>query len=227
MITGAALAPSPPLLCAQLTGRKPVLPELRAACSEAVGRMLGEDPEVVIVVGPAVATGTWDPASRLNLSAFAPPLASTGTDSLPLALGLGAMLLDQQGYRGPRRLQAIGQDEPASACAKLGADLAGPSARTALLVMGDGSARRGLKAPGYLDPRAEGFDAEVERAVRAGDTGALLRLDEALARDLMAGGRPAWQVLAGALSAPAPVPEVLYCDDPFGVAYLVAYLRPR
>jgi len=86
--------------------------------------------------------------------------------------------------------------------------------------------------------------------------GALLDLDEALARDLMATGRPAWQVLAGAMPdgtgaddagaeggtegvgaegggiAAAGVDGalatgVLYCDDPFGVAYLVACLYPR
>jgi hypothetical protein len=28
------------------------------------------------------------------------------------------------------------------------------------------------------------------------------------------------------MPAPAPATEVLYCDDPFGVAYLVAYLGP-
>ena len=227
MITGAALCPSPPLLSPQVTGRRPVLPELRAACAQAVARLLADDPQVVVVVGPAGATRAWDAASRLNLAAFAPPRASPGAGSPPLALGLGAMLLDQAGYAGPRRLQAIGQDEPASACAKLGAELAGGSGRTALLVMGDGSARRSLKAPGYLDPRAAGFDAEVERAVRSGDLEALLRLDQALARDMMATGRPAWQVLAGAMPAPAPACEVLYRDDPFGVAYLVAYLRPR
>ena len=227
MITGAALCPSPPLLSAQVTGRRPVLPELRAACAEAVRRLLAEEPEVVVVVGPAATTGAWDPASRLDLSAFAPPNASPGAGSPPLALGLGAMLLDQAGYAGPRRLKAIGQDERPGACAKLGAEVADGSARAALLVMGDGSARRGLKAPGYLDPRAAGFDTEVERAVRAWDSDALLRLDQALARDLMATGRPAWQVLAGAMPAPAPASEVLYRDDPFGVAYLVAYVRPR
>ena len=226
MITGAALCPSPPLLCAELTGRLAVLPELRAACAAAVGRLLGEAPEVVVIVGPAPATGAWDPGSRLDLSAFAPPAGSAVAGSPPLALGLGAMLLDQAGYRGPRQPQAIGWDEPSGACAKLGADLAGSRGRMALLVMGDGSARRGPKAPGYLDLRAAGFDADVERAVRAGDTGTLLRLDEALARDLMAGGRAAWQVLAGAMPSPAPA-EVLYRDDPFGVAYLVACLRPR
>src|SRR5947209_5584348 len=75
--------------------------------------------------------------------------------ALPLSLGLGAMLLDQGGYRGPRRLFAVGPDAPAGACAALGAELATGSAPTALLVMGDGSARRTLKAPGHLDSRAE------------------------------------------------------------------------
>jgi hypothetical protein len=227
VIAAAALCPSPPLLCPQLTGRRPVLPELRAACAEVVGRLLGQDPDLVVVVGPGAATLDWDADSRLDLSVFAPAIAEGGGAGVPLALGLGAMLLDQAGYRGSRHLRAVGQDEPAGACAKLGADLADSGARMGLLVMGDGSARRSLKAPGYLDPRAAGFDAQVERAIRAGDLAALLDLDQALARDLMATGRPAWQVLAGAMPAPAPATEVLYCDDPFGVAYLVASLLPR
>ena len=112
-------------------------------------------------------------------------------------------------------------------CRKLGADLAGGSTRTALLAVGDGSARRGLRAPGHFDERAHAFDAEVERAMRAGDLTALLDLDPALARELMATGRPAWQVLAGALDGVASLtPEVQYAGDPFGVAYLVATLRP-
>jgi hypothetical protein len=283
MIVAAALCPSPPLLHPALTGREAVLPELRSACAEAVTRLLREGPEVIVVVGPAAATGEWDAAGRLDAAAFAPGAAvpdpgvsgsavagsvvagsgvagsadTGGAGALPLSLGLGAMLLDQGGYRGPRRLFAVGPDAPAGACAALGAELAAGTARTALLVMGDGSARRSLKAPGHLDPRAQPFDAEVEQAIRAGRLGALLELDEALAHDLMATGRPAWQVLAGAMpdgagpddtgadgagrdgtgadgAGPdgatvddAPMTEVLFCDDPFGVAYLVACLRPR
>ncbi len=278
MIVAAALCASPPLLHPALTGREAVLPELRSACAEAVARLLREGPEVIVVVGPAPATGEWDPAGQLDAAAFAPgsavpgsavpvppsrvlpsrgSAATAGAGALPLSLGLGAMLLDQGGYRGLRRLFAVGPDAPTGACAALGAELAAGAARTALLVMGDGSARRSLKAPGHLDPRAEPFDAQVEQAVRAGRLDALLELDEALARDLMATGRPAWQVLAGAMpdgggpdgrragrrradgpeadgAGPdgatvdgAPMTEVLYCDDPFGVAYLVACLRPR
>jgi hypothetical protein len=263
VIVAAALCASPPLLHPALTGRDVVLPELRAACAEAVTRLLGEDPETVVVVGPAVASGEWEPDGVLDLTAFAPGAASgaasggaasggaasggaasggaasggAGRGSLPLSLGLGVMLLDQAGYDGPRRLIAVSADEVASTCAALGAELAAGTARTALLVMGDGSACRSLKAPGHLDPRAEPFDAQVERAVRDGRLGVLLKLDEALARDLMVTGRPAWQVLAGAMADGAGwdraqldgalVTEVLYRDDPFGVAYLVACLHPR
>lgn len=224
MITGAALCPSPPLLCAPLTGRTAVVPELRAACAQMIGRLLRDDPEMVVIIGPADATRAWDAASRLNPALFAPALASTIAGSLPLSLGLGALLLDQAGYRGRRTLQAIGRDEPAGACAALGAELARIGDRVGLLVMGDGSARRTPKAPGYLDPRAEAFDAEVERAVRSGDLAALTRLDQALARDLMVTGRPAWQVLAGAIGPLAPAAEIAYTGHPYGVAYLVAYV---
>jgi hypothetical protein len=265
VIVAAALCASPPLLHPALTGRAVVLPELRAACAEAVARLLRGDPELIVVVGPAPATGELAPDGRLDLTAFAPgsdalgsgapgSVALDGAGALPLSLGLGAMLLDQGGYRGPRRMMAVGAGETAGACAALGAGLASGATRTALLVMGDGSARRNLKAPGHLDPRAEPFDAQVERAVRAGQFGALLELDETLARELMVTGRPAWQVLAGAMTngsgaggsgaggsgaggsgagdsgaggsgaGGASPAEVLYRDDPFGVAYLVACL---
>ena len=227
MITAAALCPSPPLLHPDLTGRDAVVPELRAACARAAGWLLRDAPGVIVVVGPAATTGEWDGAGRLDPAAFAPAVARTGPRSLPLSLGLGALLLDQGGYHGRRRLLAVGQDESASACAAIGAELAAADDQMALLVMGDGSARRSLKAPGYLDPRAAAFDAEVESAVRAGELDGLLRLDQALARDLMATGRPAWQVLAGAMRDLAPQTEVLYRGDPFGVAYLVACLAPR
>ena len=139
---------------------------------------------------------------------------------------MGAYLLDQAAYRGPRVIWTVSQDEPPAGCRKLGAELAAAGQRTALLVLGDGSARRGPKAPGAFDPRAAAFDAEVERAVRAADLDALLAVDPALARDLMATGRPAWQVLAGALAGTAPAAQVRYAGDPFGVLYLVASFWP-
>jgi hypothetical protein len=60
--------------------------------------------------------------------------------------------------------------------------------------------------------------------------GTLAALDPDLARDLLATGRAAWQVLAGAMSAPGtvgvPAGRVLYADAPLGVGYVVAVLDP-
>jgi hypothetical protein len=235
MITSAVLCPWPPLLVRELTGADPVLPELRAACAEAVAALLRDGPEVVAVVGPGTATASWPGDGRLNIAAFGPGAtapdhaAAAGTAErpvLPPAPGIGAYLLDQAGYHGERLIWSVSADETVTGCRKLGADLAGGDTRTALLAIGDGSARRGPRAPGHFDERAGAFDAEVERALRAGDFRALLDLDPALARGLMATGRPAWQVLAGALEGTAGLAaEVLYAGDPFGVAYLVATLR--
>jgi hypothetical protein len=238
VIIQAALCPGAPLLVRELTGADPVLPELRDACAGAVAALLRDRPEVVAVVGPATVTAPWPGDGRLNVAAFggpraaAPDPARTGAEVaarpvLPPGPGIGAYLLDQAGYDGPRLIWSVGADEPVAGCRKLGADLAGLDARTALLAIGDGTARRGPRAPGAFDERAPAFDAEVERAVRAGDTRALLDLDPGLARELMATGRPAWQVLAGALEGGTGLSvEVPYTGDPFGVAYLVATLQP-
>jgi hypothetical protein len=227
VLTAAALCPAPPLLARELTGADPVIPELREACRDAADALVQADPDVIVVVGAGEQTRAWDAArARLDLSRHAPGLGagSAAAEILPLPLGLGGRLLDEAGYHGRRELQEVGADEPASACAALGESLAQRARRAALLVMADGSARRSVKAPGYLDERSAAFDAEVGRAIRDSDLPALLTLDAALARELMATGRPAWQVLAGAANGGRPASVIRYDDDPFGVAYLVASL---
>jgi hypothetical protein len=245
MIVRAALCPSPPLLAPGVTGRADVLPELREACEAAVAWLLAAAPDAVTVIGPATATAAWPPDTVPDLSMHAPalnrlarlaapgprvdPLSSAPPIPLPLSLALGAQLLDRAGYDGPRVLQSIAESASPAACGDLGRDLAADAPLNALLVMGDGTARRSAAAPGYLDERAEPFDTVVEQAFRDGDVAALAALDPDLARDLLAAGRPAWQVLAGALAGPAavrPSTRILYSDAPFGVAYLVATLDP-
>ena len=248
MIVAAAVCPSPPLLIPELTGARQVATELRSACHASVAELTAAAPEVIALVGAAERTRTWNGAATFDLARYAPRLGSgaaprlgsgaaprlsagdgqapdPGPAGLPSALGVGNWLLDQAGCQIVRVLQSVAQDEAPARCADIGARLAASRGRVGLLVMADGSARRGLKAPGYLDGRSTGFDAEVERAVRTGRLEALLSADPALAHELMATGRPAWQVLAGALRGRKVSSEVRYRDDPFGVAYLVASLR--
>ncbi len=167
------------------------------------------------------------------------PAAPVAPADLPLSLTIGAWLLHRYGTGsgrsdGPAVFgQGVGVDEPAGDCAALGARLAG-TGQVGLLVLGDGSACRGEKAPGYLDPRAEPFDAAIAAALAEVDTGALLALDPVLAGELRAAGRAPWQVLAGAarrsagspaLAGPVLAGSVLYDAAPYGVQYTVAVWR--
>ena len=227
VISRAVVCPSPPFLAADLSGRRAAAPDLAAACADAVARLLADGPDEVAVVAGGPATAAWDPGARLDLAAYGPGLppgqsASPGEPraGLPLGLGIGAMLLDQAGYTGPRLPRAVAADAAPATCRDLGASLAAGPARTGLLVVGDGTARRTPKAPGNFDERAAGFDAAAERAFRDGDLAALAELDPDLAAELWATGRAAWQVLAGAL--PSARGEICYADAPFGVFYLVA-----
>jgi RimJ/RimL family protein N-acetyltransferase len=227
MLIAAALCPAAPLVARELTGADPVVPELRRACRDAVAGLVAAAPGLIAVVGVAAEGGRWTDG-RLDLGVFAPALRGAtegrppGHVALPPSLGLGGLLLDQAGYDGQRELYAVTLDETAADCAALGARLGALRDRVALLVMADGSACRTLKAPGYLDPRSEPFDAEVVRAIRERDAAALLALDADLAQQLLATGRPGWQVLAGAARESWSGTQVRYCDDPFGVLYMVA-----
>jgi hypothetical protein len=226
----AALCPGPPLLVAGMTGAETPVMEMRLAALAAVAELAAARPDVVAVVGAADVTRAWEPDSRLDFAVFAPAAGETGlpvggSTELPTALGVGAWLLAEVGYPGRRLLQSVAAAEPAPRCAEIGAALAASAPRVAILAMGEGSARRSLKAPGYLDERSAAFDAGVERAVRDGDLGGLLRTDAGLAADLMATGRPGWQVLAGAAGDAPAATEIRYAGDPFGVAYLVASVR--
>lgn len=182
-------------------------------------------------------------------AAGADAVGVTGADAvgdarLPLSLTLGAWLLGRSGTALPRSAVAVAADEPADRCAALGAGLlgaspptvgrpgaglsGGASGRVALLVLGDGSACRGERSPGYDDPRAEPYDQAVARALAGADTGGLLGLDAELSAGLKAAGRGPWQVLAGAvLAAGGPWHgELAYAGAPFGVTYLVAAWTP-
>jgi hypothetical protein len=235
MIIAAALCPAAPLLVRELTGTDPVVPDLRAACVVAAAELGAAAPDVIAIVGVADHAATWNAGWALDMAVFAPraqrqastwpPAGTKSSPDMPPALGIGGWLLDQVGCDADRILRSVAHDEPADGCAHVGATLASARERVALLVMADGSARRSRNAPGYLDERSAAFDASVEDAIRGGRLDALLSLDASLAQELMATGRPAWQVLAGALRGRKVTSDVRYSDDPFGVAYMVASIR--
>ncbi|MDH6629625.1 hypothetical protein M2271_007461 [Streptomyces sp. LBL] len=142
---------------------------------------------------------------------------------LPPSLAVAAWLLDRVGW-SDAPIEGLGVGEPLAPerCIQVGRDIAAGAERVALLVMGDASACRTLKAPGYLDERAAPFDEEAARALGAADLAALRALDADLAYELKASGRAPWQVLAGAAEDASLGGTLLYEDAPYGVGYVVA-----
>jgi len=223
VITAAALCPHPPLLFRELTGQQDVAAELRAACVDVVRRAT-EGCDLVVVVGGADRSGPWDPSLAPDVRPFGTTGRRVVPAGLPLSLGVGRRLLDDAGWTGPVEPAAVAWDAGREEVDGIAAELVARPGPVALLVLGEGSTRRGQTAPGFLDPRAFPFDDALAAAVGAGDAQALAGLDPVLAGELMVLGRAAFGVLgACALAAGAEVrPALTYRDDPFGVSYLVA-----
>ncbi|MFE6714398.1 class III extradiol dioxygenase subunit B-like domain-containing protein [Streptomyces sp. NPDC057695] len=234
MLVAAAVCPCPPLLVPEVaTGAAPELDAARAACTDAVGLLAAARPDRLYVVGPADegAHGVYPAGSTGSFAGFGVDLAVRLGDApppiadrpLPTSLAVGAWLLGRTAWAGAP-VEGLGVDPGATpdVCAGVGRGLADAAGRVALLVLGDGSACRTVKAPGYLDERAAGFDAEAARALGAADAAALLALEPELAYELKAAGRAPWQVLAGAAENADLDGRLLFEDAPYGVGYFVA-----
>lgn len=211
------VCPHPPLLVPALDPR--ALAELvpvREAALAAVRTILDARPGTVTVLGAGAGDVDVDERAGGSLRGYGADVAVGGPDPvLPLSLTVGAWLLDEAGWRGPRR--HVGD----------GVDLTSGPPPEALLVMADGSTRRTDRSPGSFDERAEGFDALVSAVLADGDAAALAGLDLDLADDLKAAGARAL-VQAGRLVASltddgAEVRARLHLETaPFGVGYWVA-----
>ncbi len=234
MILAATLLPHPPLLFRRLGGVQDPVADLRAESLAAV-RWATTDADRVVVVGPGDEARRWPADAPAGMHRFGGDREpGPSGERLPLSLGVGASVLRDAGWSGPAELVSIGWDAGSAEVDALADALAEGPGRTALLLLGDGSARRGQKAPGYLDDRAFGFDDAVAAALAAGDAAALAGLDAELAAELMVLGRSTLRLLgAVALRVPEAVtgPVLTYRGDPFGVSYFVATwpfrARPR
>ena len=220
-------------------GAAPELDDLRAACDAAIDRLVTARPDAILVLGSGPQTTDFGPSDYgtfapygLDLRVYLQQFTCASLPGLPLSLTVGAWLLNRRDVAGLRGGQAVAPDAPA-ACRRLGRDLIrrheqAPESRVALLVMGDGSACRGEKSPGYDDPRAQPYDDRVAAALAGADPDALLDLDPGLSAQLKVAGRAPWQVLAGAAEAVGGQwrGDLFYYAAPYGVAYFVATWEP-
>jgi hypothetical protein len=210
MIERIVVVPSAPLLLPEYAGRVDAGAELRDACVALCRDELG----------------TGEPSAPVAV------VAATGRDARsskpPLGLRVAAEVLRRAGLLpGPEVV--VPWDARGEALESAAADL---HSNSSVLVVADGSARRGEKAPGHLDERAFAFDDALVAALQQGDPDALLALDADLAEELLAQGRAPLQVVAHAMrragtngASAAYRSTFLQVSDPFGVCYVLAALR--
>lgn len=217
------LCSHPPLLLRELSGAVDAVPALRAACRDAVADLVAHHPAEVVVVGAADRPGRLGDGLAIDVRRFGGSGPRTPAErALPQAHGVGRRLLEEAGWRGPTTFHAVAWEADRIDLSALADDLLGRPG-LALLLLGDGSARRGEKAPGFLDERAFGLDDEVADALADGDPEPLRDLDAGLAAELMVGGRSVLRLLGLLGDRLRPTTAALaHRDDPYGVSYFVA-----
>ncbi|MGW4352950.1 hypothetical protein ACWELJ_12780 [Nocardia sp. NPDC004582] len=254
MFCVASLVPSPPVLVPELEGAagaavEGAVAELRAAVLAAGAELAGLASRWIVIgvaepgedaaaggsgrVIGADAVGTFRGYGvdvRVGLSG---PVAERVADVLlPLPALIAGWLRERVAPEAVAECRLISADATAEESSAFGrtlrAELDAASEPVGVLVVADGAATLSLKAPRYLDERAEGVQAGIDRALGAGDRRALADLDTGLCAEIAVEGRPAYQALAGLFAAdPAdPQVETRYAAAPFGVAYHVSVWRP-
>jgi hypothetical protein len=217
-VAAVAFVPSAPLLIPDVAaGSADRDVELRAATLDVVSRALGtEDAEstVAVVVAATVTGGEWDATTRWSFSGFGiDGGVATKAPTLPWQLGVGAWLLDECGWSGPRHY--VGLADPEGSVDLL--------ERSVVIAVGDGSACRTERAPGHLDPRADGFDAAIADCLARGDVARLAAIDQDLATELLCRSAPVWQWLSAATAGQSVVSAQLAMHvAPYGVGYFAA-----
>jgi hypothetical protein len=227
-----AFCPCAPVLVPEVAqGAAPETADVLAACDAAISWLTagGDD---VVVVGAGSRHDQHGGSAVGTLSGLGVPVTAGGSGdahrdgrgSLPLALTMGAWLLDRAGVAAARRsyleVRADGSATVAAATLTL------PDAAPSWLVMGDGTARLSERAPGGLDQRAAAYDAVVLDALSSGDPHVLAALDPRDGAELMAAGVPVWRAVGAALLANRQDrrwdARLTSHVAPYGVSYVVA-----
>jgi hypothetical protein len=224
-VRAVALVPSAPLLVPSIgTGAGEQEATLRAATIEAVAGLASVRPEVMVVAASVASAGVWDEHAAYDFGGFGvqPERIAGGSahggGTLPWELAIGAWLLDETGWAGPRRYLGIAEPAPTTEHRQLV-----DAESVAVVVVGDGSARRSERAPGYRDPRAEQFDNDVAAALADGRPDRLEAIDANLAAELMCSGWRAWAWIATIIGdAAVSAADTAMHVAPYGVGYFVA-----
>ena len=210
MLVSACVLPHPPVLVPEVGGRRARTGWSSCArlCLDAVARVPGAPTRsIVVVVGSADTrrpVGSQRPAATHGARTGSTSASAEPDVELPLALTIGAYLLDEAGWTGERELRRRRRVAARRTSARHWVARWWRRGGPRLLVMGDGSPSGPRRRRAISTTAPGAFDAAVVEALAAADAAALAALDPQLADELWVAGLPAWQVLAGPCDAMLP-----------------------
>jgi len=248
----AAVVPGPPALVSELMGSAaPELDDLRQAADRVVSLAVcdlakapadspgsasghGSGSLQLVVVGPGE-PGEFNATGPVSFASFGrdvvvPALVEgqPPEPELPTPIMVARYLASRdlaahpehaQLWASARWLTTSGADAPA-----VGDWLAADGVRVGLILVADGAACHGPKAPRAQDERAQGYDEGVCAALASGQPGRLSQIDADLGDELGASGSQLWPVLVAA-AAGERIGQVLWAGAPYGVGWAVASWR--
>lgn len=249
MLVTAAVVPGPAAFVAELMGSAAhELEDLRDAADRVISRALADLLAVPDGSGSVqlVVVGSGQPAefnadgpvsfASFGLDVVVPALVEgqLGDVELPTPIMVARYLASRdiaahpehaQLWSSARWITTAGGDATA-----LGKQLGGEVTGVGLVLVADGAACHGPKAPRAQDARAQAYDDAVRAALASGQPSRLATLDVDLGDELGATGSQLWPVLVEAAGAAGSagwdgVGEVLWAGAPYGVGYTVASWR--
>ncbi len=249
MLISAAVVPGPPALVVDLMGGAAhELDDLRQAADSAVFRAVSDlvaasvdsqapasVPAQLVIVGPGQ-RGEFNAAGPVSFADFgrdvAVPALVEGeqTDcALPTPLMVARYLASRDVGAHPEHAElwaaARWITTSRTEAKALGDQLGEEGTRIALILVADGAACHGPKAPRAEDSRAQAYDDEVSGVLASGQLDGLAQIDVDLGHELGASGPHVWPVLSTAAGA-GGIGEVLWRGAPYGVGWTVAAWRP-
>lgn len=236
----AVSIPGAPLLVQGATGGPDEhVSQVRSSCLAALAEVVCLEREVLVVgvgddqmhesavrIYPADAPDTL---GGLGIPAVRKKRSSTGA-TMPQSLAVARRLLEEFKSDVPVKYLAVPMWGSTTALTRVSAEFKD----RVLVVVGDGSARRGPKPPKSTHPDADAADIRLARALRMADMEALQLFPVELATSIAMTGLTPWRVLASwglaQIGHPDTAPMELkgdlpYSAAPFGVGYHVAIWR--
>jgi hypothetical protein len=252
VLVTAAVVPGPPAFVVELMGAAAhELDELRQAADQVISQTLsdllatsaesresaspsGPGLAQLVVVGPGE-PGEYEAAGPVSFAGFGCDIV---LPALAEGLGVGGKLptpIMVARYLARRDLQAHPEHAGLWASARwvttrgadakaLGQRLGGGDNPVGLILVADGAACHGPKAPRAEDARAPAYDAQVCEALASGRPARLSRTDAQLGEELGATGYQVWPVLEAAAGG-VMTGEVRWAGAPYGVGWAVASWR--